>query len=172
MQVATQTEPVISWNVMQASETWKRLTPQQRVWVLKFIASDDSIAATRMAYPTATDKSVKCMSYELRKNPGIVAALDFYNGKTELELDLEEIQKQIDAAEPGSIAATKLIALKASLKRGVKSTVEEPDTKSKATDEASPKFKVGDICVQDGKKYRVTSIDANGKPLTADEVEP
>jgi hypothetical protein len=163
---ATQIEPAV-W----ASEQWKRLTPQQRVWVLKFIVSDDPIASTRTAYPTATDKSVKCMSYELRKNPGILSALDFYNGKTDLEIDLDEIQKQIDAAEPGSIAATKLIALKASLKRGVKPTSEEPETKSQATDGASPKFNVGDICVQDGKKYRVTSIDVNGKPLTADEVE-
>jgi hypothetical protein len=164
MHVATQTEP-ISWDVMQASETWKRLTPQQRVWVLKFIASDDSIAATRTAYPTATDKSVKCMSYELRKNPGIVAALDFYNGKTELELDLEEIQKQIDAAEPGSIAATKLIALKASLKRGVKSASEEP----KATDE-SLASKIGDIVLVDGKKHRVTAVDENGKPTDGEPI--
>jgi hypothetical protein len=171
MQVATQIEPTVSWDVMQASEPWKRLTPQQRIWFVHFIASDDSVAATRIAYPTATDKSVKCMSYEMLKRPAIIAALDFYNGKSDLEIDLDEIQKQIDAADPGSIAAQKLIALKASLKRGLKAASEEPETKSKATDESkSLVSQIGDIVLVDGKKHRVTAVDEHGKPTDGEPI--
>jgi hypothetical protein len=42
------------------------------------------------------------------------------SGKSEHELDLEEIQTHLDHAEPGSVAAQRLLALKNSLKRGIK----------------------------------------------------
>ena len=35
---------------------------------------------------------------------------------------------------------------------------------------AETRFKVGDICVRDGKKYRITRVDENGQALSGDEL--
>lgn len=141
--MATATTLPVNYDVpntqrLEASPEWANLTTQQRVWVTVYLATGGSaLTATKVAYPKAkSEKNSRVMSYELAKNSRILAALSVAAGKfvpekteTERLAEGEErqrkslirtVQKQLDAAEPGSIAAQKFSDQLERLKIGVK----------------------------------------------------
>jgi hypothetical protein len=103
--MATAQPTPVAWEQFRTSHEWRALSPARKVWVAEFIVGSDAFAATRKAYPKAKDKSARCMTYQLRKNPEIVAALEFYQGGLNREMLISEVRAQLRAAEPGSIAA-------------------------------------------------------------------
>jgi hypothetical protein len=160
-----ESEATHACEAMRASEPWKRLTVQQRAWVTAYVSNGgDHLAATRTAYRCSSEKTAQCMSYEVRKHPDIVETL-FY-AKSDRERLILIVETNLKSAAPGSVAASHFTAQLKSL------LCDEPNKAEPTPENENPdhRFKVGDICVQNHQTYRVTSIDANGQPLTADEV--
>jgi hypothetical protein len=182
--MATATQPMpMSWEQFTASHVWNALSPARKCWLTAYVANGgDALDATRQAYPTATEKSIRCMSYELRKAPEILDAIEFYNGGVTREVLMAEVREAIRKAEPGSVAHQKLLAQRERLAIGIKTgphVVDDDDDApedSQPTSEASPtKFFVGQLVNErgpDGVLHtgRVTVIDSEGKP-TIKEVD-
>jgi hypothetical protein len=172
--MAATVEPVIksggiSWAEFESTTQWKRLTPAQKFWFIAYLASGDEVFAARLAFHCRSELNTRNLARQTSKSPRVVAALNVYRGKSEREVFLEELERTIRASEDGSVAKVRAMSLYARLKFDI---ADEPEAKdaTKNPPEPAPKFAVGDICVQDGVRYRVTSIDEHGKPLAADEV--
>jgi len=170
MAIAAQTfEPQpMSWETFTASPYWKGLSPARQVWVTVYVSNGgDALAATKAAYPEAKEKSVRCMSYELRKTPEIVDALEFYRGGVTREVLLAECRAQLRRAEPGSVSAQRLLSQLERLVLGIKPGPRGVDEDTEP--EVAPGKKVGDIIYQGATKLRVTEVSATGKVLNAEE---
>lgn len=153
----------------QHSTEWRALTVKQQKWLIVYLYTNDALAATKSAFSCATETNAKCLSREMQKHRAIVAALDAWNGKSERQIALDELRRNIDASKPGSTAHAKFYGQWLKMKFDIdfedgKSEVAEPET---ATVTAQ-RFSVGDICVQDGQRFRITSVDSNGAALTAE----
>jgi hypothetical protein len=180
----------ISWEALTASEQWRSLTPQQRAWVNAFVSNGgDPIGATRTAYHCKSERNARCLSYEVRKHPAVVAALGFWQGKTDRDLLIEQVRFQIRHAEPGSVAASRFIAQLERLILGGDQAVAdghgvsiEPEAKASVksavehdASSATP-FYVGQLVTQrddEGVVHtgRVLVISADGKPTQIEEVK-
>jgi hypothetical protein len=170
MSAATiEVEIIEVWNRLKNSTAWAALTESQKVFVTEFVATGSALLATKAGYHAKSDANARVLSYELAKNPTIVAALDVAAGKvkTDREILIEEVRRQLRAAERGSVAASKFSAQLERLLLGGKLEVEEKPN----AEAPKPRLKVGDICVQSGQKYRVTAVNEDGQPIAADEVD-
>jgi hypothetical protein len=146
------------WQQLVRSNPWQRLTTQQKVWTSAFIANGGSTSsATMKAYPRAKKSSVPAMSWELLKNPRIRAVLDFWAGKDDRVRMVEIVRKQLDAAEPGSVSASRLTQQLERLLLGAPEAGRRPGEPKKESD--SQRFKVGDVVEQDGKRYRIEAVE-------------
>ncbi len=160
-----------TWDELEASPQWHRLSSQQKAWVVIHITTGDPVQATSFAYRCSSPKNARCLSYEIRKSEAVVDALNFWNGKSERDLMLEHAQENLRNSEPGSIAASKFLAMCIQL-GGLTRPAATPAAGDCGTFDPEPtRFKVGDICTQDGTNYRVTKLDAVGKILEAEEIE-
>ncbi len=159
-----------------------RLTERQKLMIETYITSGaDKTLSVLTAYHVKDRETARKMSYESFSRPGVIQVLNAYWGVTPFEAFKQDVERAV-RNKSLSVAQIRALELQARL-NGWSSTNlpnlhghDEPDAESKiettATSEVSPeRFQVGDICFQDGQKYRVTSIDANGQPLTADEVQ-
>jgi hypothetical protein len=182
--------------VAQLSQTaeFRRLTRKQAGWVSTYIQGYldtgifDSLAATKATYECCSLASFQALGSHLKSQPKIKAVVDLFLGSAhrDIAFDLVEIQRAIDAADPGSIAAQRLIILKARLKHGLRSSLKNPaeaptpqseTSKPQRVTPAAPtpsinRFQVGDIATQDGERYRITAVDENGKPTAVDNLGP
>ncbi len=168
--------PKTSWSRLELSPEWVRLTPPQRVFVVEFLATGSAFLATKVGYRAKSEKNSRVLSYELAKNPFIVAAVDVATGRvrSEREILISEVQRQLKAAETGSIAATKLTAqLERLILGGQQEELDdepanevEPSSNSQKTIVA----KVGDIVLVNGVQHRVSVVDENGRPTEGEPV--
>jgi hypothetical protein len=144
------------WSRLEQSPQWKNLTDSQRLWVTQFLATGNALSATKAAYK-AKPANARVLSYELAKNPSILAALDVAAGniKSEREILIETVRAQLKAAEKGSVAASKFSAQLERLVLDGKPEVEdEPEAEAPSVAGAQA-FPIGSIIVQDGKRYEV-----------------
>jgi hypothetical protein len=167
--------PDFDWAEMDASLAFLALTPQQRVWVAHYLETGSIFEATEFAYPNATPKNANVMSYEIAKSPRVVAALAVASGKpvtvesereqlakTELKQRkklIATVQKQLAAAEEGSVAATKLTTQLERLQLGITGIhLKDKSAKSpEVTEPSTQTFPIGAVITQDGKSYRVVA---------------
>jgi len=152
------------------SPQWAALTDSQKIWVIQFLATGNALSATRSAYKTKSEANNRVLSYELRKNPTIVAALDAATGKVTpvkserlrlIEIEQRQrkkligtVEKQLKAAKEGSIAASKFSDQLERLKLGIKAgphVIDAPEAEAPLVQA----FPIGSIIVQDGKRYEV-----------------
>jgi hypothetical protein len=153
MDTATQSNS-LTWDQFSASSQWSALSPARQRWVTAFLANGgNALAATRLAYPDAKEKSIRCMSYEIRKLPEILDALEVYHGGPTREVLLAEVRAAIRKAEPGSVAHQKLLAQRERLVLGIKTGRHPVDGDADESDVQA--FPIGSVIVQDGKKYHV-----------------
>jgi hypothetical protein len=168
-----------AFDALRASAEWRALSAQQRVWLTEYLTNGgDPIAAARVAYPDAKAKSQVAMSYQIPKSPALMDALTWWRWRDARNSRVEMIaliRQQIAKAEPGSVAATKLVSM---LKTLTQQSADDTEAKLETADSylietaaQDQQFSIGDIVVQDGQRYRVTSVDERGRPLTADEVQ-
>jgi hypothetical protein len=131
-----------SWEAFERSSVWEALTPQQRLWVVEVLANGgDRIAATRVAYHCRTAKTAQILSYEVRKHPTIVAALEAYRGVPRAEF-LAELRRTIRSAVDGSVAQVKAQALYARLAFGVEGETDGRPASNSEESAAAPDRKV------------------------------
>jgi len=169
--MATQIKDAETADVFHASREYVRLTAKQRAWLDIFIFTRDAVLATKTAYNAASDTYARLLAHQIEANSRIRAALNVYQGRSEQEIFLADLQETIRRAPKGSVAQVRAQALYARMKFGVSTPDSDHEPVAPTAASESPlRFQVGEICLQDGKQYRVTSIDVNGQPLTADEV--
>lgn len=71
---------LLSWDLFVASEPWKRLTNQQQMFVRVLIATGDTKAAVRIAYPAANAHSRIVMASSMPQSTRVRAALAYWGG--------------------------------------------------------------------------------------------
>jgi hypothetical protein len=155
----------------------REMTPKQRAWIQKFITTSDALVTTKAVYKCKSDQNARILSYEIRKNPKVVAVLDVLNGASESDSRLtasaseqkkqakkvrrylKKLAKDLDLAEPGSTARQRLHALYARVAfnvgdgRLVRGLVADSDE----DDDGVERFKIGETFKQDGKRYKVVA---------------
>jgi hypothetical protein len=147
------------------------------LWLVVFVATGSALEATKAGYKTKSEANARVLSYELSKNPKIIAALDVAQGVTRSERDLlvAEVKSQLRAAERGSVAASRLVAQLERLLLPGASKV--PTGSEDSLDEAETlRFHVGQIVTQrdgDGMLHtgRVLAVDANGQATQIEEIK-
>jgi hypothetical protein len=159
--------PRLTWIEFEKSPEYRHLSRKQKLWLIFFLATGDAIAATKSAFD-AKPANLRSVAWKVERNDYVRSAIAKWRGQSERDKFLAELQAALDKCEPGSVAQARNLSLMARLKFGLNE--EEEKDASKSAQEPELKFAVGDICVQDGVRYRVTSVDEHGKPLAADEV--
>jgi hypothetical protein len=170
MEAVASIEPgKMKWEEFRQSAEWINLTPAQQAWLVSFFATNDAMYATRVAFPNCAERNRRSMAWQIERVPRIVAAMNLWRGKTEREIFLQELEKTIRASEDGSVAKVRAMSLYARLKFDLE-TPDAPEEPGKTSPAKAERFKVGDVVIQKGVKYRATKVDQNGKILEADEV--
>jgi hypothetical protein len=161
----TPTVRAISKEALHTSKEYLALTDKQKVWVNTFIETSDPKRATVEAYGGDTSPEYRAMlCRKIQTSPRILDVLDVWFGVSSRDKFLRTLEADIKTLQGvAKIQALKLYARAAGI-------LDDSDDVESAAIEPEHKFSVGDICVQSGLKFRVTSIDLDGKPLTAEEV--
>jgi hypothetical protein len=90
----------------------------------------DATAATRAAYVFSTPESYRTLGCQVRSSKKVQTVVSLFLKAVQRDIlfDLAEIQRAIDAAEPGSVAQHRLISLKARMRRGIQSEPEDDES--------------------------------------------
>jgi len=133
----------------EATREFSRCTAKQKVWLQTFIANGgEAVQATVAAFNCTDVRHAQIYSYAVLRSLKIRAALNLYLGKSEREIEtqkeqtsraklLRKVRQNLREAEPGSIAAQRLLAQEERLVFGGKSEAEdEPQTASKPEPES------------------------------------
>jgi hypothetical protein len=170
--------------VLARSAEFRHLTRQRKIWLMAFLTNgNDSLAATRQAYPDATAKSQAVMAHQLLRAQDLIDALDVWkwrseNARTQL---LSQAEYQLARCEPGSVSAQRLLAQIERLTIGIKHGRHELEDENPnepeeplATSGAVKTFIVGMIVNErgpDGVLHtgKVTAVAADGSP-TIEEI--
>jgi hypothetical protein len=164
----SETKGAISLAELQASTEYLACTPKMQVWLTTLIQSNfDYKLATVKAFNCKNLRQAHIFSYAVRKWPVIRAALNLYLGRSEQDVFLADLQETIRRAPKGSVAQVRAQALYARLKFGVSTPDSEPEPEAE-TGTSPARFSVGDTCQVDGKPYRITAVDANGRPTSGE----
>lgn len=159
----TATQQPMSIEAFHALSEYLALTEGQKKWVDIFIETPDANLATRKAYGATDAAYVAMLTRKIETSPRIIAALDRYLGRTPRERFLRDLELDIKHAK--GMGRAELRRLQAQI-LGFDATDAELGAPT------GERFKVGDLCVQNGRTYRITAIDPEtGRPLTADEIE-
>ena len=184
MSSTNQTVP-ISGAQLESSERYQVLTERQKVFVTDYLANGDAVVSVQRAFRCKDEKTAKVMSYQVLQHPKVADCLAEFQGKSELEIQIEGARRDVlKAPDYEKTNARRLLCeLTGLLTPSNRSKVRSIDSQADEADEpeaedsqpraeASPaRFKVGDICIQSGQKFRVTAVDKDGQPVAADEGE-
>jgi hypothetical protein len=165
-----------------ASAAFRVLSPRHAQWARLYLQGFiqtgifDHAAATKIVYPSSCAGRVRAQSCWLRHNPKVLAVVKLFLDSAEKNIaaDLAEIQRAIEAADPGGIAMQRLIILKARLKYGLRSGLkkpvetENPKPQAEVRVDVSPRNQIGSVVPYDGGWLRVTVVDVNGQPTDGD----
>jgi hypothetical protein len=156
---------------LHLTKEYGSLTDKQRAWVDALIETQSAMEATRRVYGDSGNRYVALRARQIEGSRIITAVLDTFYARTPREKFIRDLERVLAHSTSGferagarSLYAEMVFDLSDSSKNA------DPDSSGQKA-EAPARFNVGDICVQNCRKYRVTSVDENGKPLTADEVE-
>jgi hypothetical protein len=166
------TTPIDEFVALRVSPPFRRMTPQQKNWLLEYLRTGSLHSATKLAYPEANENSQRAMPYQILKAQAVRECLDWYrfhDAESSRQALIDLVRKQLDAAEPGSVSAQRLCAQLQSLTISNKpsSREEAPGPEESAQAQGS---KIGDIVLVEGVKYRVTAVDENGKPTDGEPI--
>jgi hypothetical protein len=124
------------------SPEFRACTDKQQRWLLALVETGgDYTAATLTAYGSKNARQAQVFSYAVRDVPRVKAALDFYRGLTPLDVLLEEVTRNLNRAEPGSVSAQRLLAQKERLIRqslGLAPVKDDDESETPATESRVP----------------------------------
>jgi hypothetical protein len=99
---------------------WQRLTARQKFWLETYLASgNDRQLATNCSYEISGENA-RTFSYQIVHQKKIQAALNRYFNKSERDIFIEQLERDLKTAKPGSAARAKLQETLAQLKFGAK----------------------------------------------------
>jgi hypothetical protein len=139
------TKPRLTVEQVGLSSEYRLLTKKMQTWARVYIqhfidtGTWDPLKATQAAFTSANLNVARVTSWRVKRHPLMKDVLDLFinSRKTPLELDLEEIQRHLDACDPGSIAAVKLLATKRRLKAGLPAEP-EAEKPAKTSEQSKP----------------------------------
>jgi hypothetical protein len=107
------------------SSEYRRLTKRMQKWAATYIGHYlatgewDPVKATLAAFTSANLNVCRATTWRVKKHPQMKEVIDLFVNATKSPqaLALEEIQRNIDAAELGSVAIQRFISMKHSLLR-------------------------------------------------------
>jgi len=150
------TLPTIDLSTLTQSMPWKRLSLAQKVFVKAYILNDgNALAAAKIAYPKASPVSIRSMGWETRHAKNVEAALNWWAGKDNRARMIELVEKQIAAAEPGSVAASRLLAQLERLTLG--SAVGQHGAPKETPSDGVQRYAVGDVVTQNGHMFQIVA---------------
>jgi len=98
----------MAWAEFEKTAEWARLSVRQKMFVQTYVSSGrDQVLATTCAYETSSKENTRIFSYELIKQPDIVQAMNRYYNLSPRDIFIQDIQRDIKASEPGSLARAK-----------------------------------------------------------------
>jgi hypothetical protein len=173
METTTALTPI---QVMQTSEAWRALTPRLKRWLVYYIVHErNAVEATMATAKCKSELNAKLQSYKTRKHKNIKLCLDMLDEKSDRDIIVEGLRESVRHATPGSIASLRGYALLARLLLADKPPASESDddwgSEQKKQKSRKQKFEVGQIVLQNGVKFRITALSADGKIEAATEVE-
>jgi alkanesulfonate monooxygenase SsuD/methylene tetrahydromethanopterin reductase-like flavin-dependent oxidoreductase (luciferase family) len=197
--MATEIIPVpqkLTCEDIQKSAEFLRLSKRMRVFALAYIqhyittGEWDAVRAAREAYTHKNMEVLRVAACRVRKHPKMLEVLDLFmrNTKTaaelaqealqrklrDLEREIRDIERHLAAADAGSTAGQRLISTRREVRHEMDALAEQIAKGVQVAPKPEPaphRYNVGDIFTQDGVQYQTTSVDADGQPLTADEVK-
>jgi len=155
----------MSLTALEQTAEFKRLSPARAAWVRAYLQHflDTGLLnhtrATHTAYVCSNDENARTFGHRIKNSPSVKAVLDVFSNswkrdvdfsREEIQQQIAEIQKHLDASEPGSTAANRLIELKVTLMRDLKRIAP-----SSAPPPQSEQVLAEKIEVRDGKRLRV-----------------
>jgi hypothetical protein len=180
---AEQTEQRMSLSDLSRTPEFNQLSLKMEKFVAIYLQSlistgtADVLAAVKGArYNCKSDQNARILGFQLLANPKIVLVLNRFFGVTPTEAFRKQVQKAISNKKL-SVAQVRALELYSNINGFEKTAVgvvskavsdknhgheDEPATVT------AQRFSVGDICVQDGQRFRITSVDLNGAALTAE----
>jgi hypothetical protein len=113
----------LSLNALSRASEFRVLTVRQQLWLQTYIQSEidlgvaDRILATRCAFDSQDEETVRTLSYETLRNKKVQVALRVWQnfGISQREIMLEDVKADIKASKPGSAARAKLRAIELKL---------------------------------------------------------
>ena len=171
---AVMTEPTAAWERLEDSQEWARLSDKQRAFLTVFLATTDSLASAGIVYCPSSKENLRSIAWQTLHKASVIEALDVARGtEHETELTREELisetRRHLRRAQPGSVAADRLLARLERLKKSEQPTTEPLSEISIEDRKPQQKFTVGQIVTQKDSQGivhhgRVVSVDADGKP--------
>jgi hypothetical protein len=160
----------------ESSKRYQVLTERQKAFVLAYLASGDAIEAVLLSFQVKDPNIARVMSYQVLQHPKVADCLAEFQGKTELEIQIEGARRDVlKAPNYAKERARRLLCELTGLlpKNGGKA---EPGKDSQPTVECDATiFHVGQLVNErgpDGVLHtgRVLAIDADGTPTKIEEV--
>jgi hypothetical protein len=175
MPTSSELKGVITLAELQATPQFLDCSTKMQRWLTVLIETGSYFRATTEAFSCASERQAQIFSYAVRKWPKIRACLNLYLGRSAEQIRIEKeqeerrnllrrVRRNLMKAEPGSVAAMRLLAQEERLLFGVKVTDDEAETP--APPKTGHRFAVGEILEQDGVCYEVTALAPNGDPIT------
>jgi hypothetical protein len=173
---------------LAATIEFAHLSPKMANWVRAYVKNYidsgklDPTTATKAAYDCRSDETARTFGYQLIGNPKIILALNRFFGNSPEQAFLKEVERAIYNRKltVAQVRALELLCRvngwanglprSTDIRVGAQNEPEENTAPAVPPQTSRPRFRVGDLCTQNGQTFRVTSVDANGQPLTAEEV--
>ncbi|HXA78727.1 MAG TPA: hypothetical protein VNV41_16450 [Candidatus Acidoferrales bacterium] len=173
---------VMTLDELKLTPEYQLLAPKMQMFVASYVqhfvdlGSFDPTWAVQNSYECSTPEHSRIFGYQLLSNGKVIAALNTFFGVSPEEAFRAAVAK---AVHNRRLTNSQIRALELQCRINGWSSAGLPNSRGREVAEPEPEAvaapiiqsNVGDIVVQAGVKYRVTSVDAAGKPLTADEVE-
>jgi hypothetical protein len=178
------------------SAEFLRLSKRMRNFALAYIqhyittGEWDAVRATREAFTYANLNVLRVAACRVRKHPKMVEVLTLFmnSSKTALEIKLDaltreirDIERNLAASDAGGIAAQRMLSMRREVRREIDKLTEQianapPPTPEPLEVPAVPnstaphRFKVGELCIVNGKPYTITKVDDEGKALAGEPI--
>lgn len=164
---------VITLAELHELRVYRDLNDRQQKLVDVFISSggDKTEAFMRAGYRFKNRETAHKYSSVYFANRSVRACLAVYKGIGEKEQFIAELNRALrdPRISPAKVA---LFRLRAQVSRFIPIATPTDEPVAPPVESSVPaaphRHAVGDIVIQGGKKYRITSVDANGKPLSGD----
>lgn len=169
-QIKRTTMPI---ELLRIEPCFVRLTERQKLMIETYITSGaDKVLSVLTAYHVKDRETARKMSYEAFSRPAVIQVLNAYWGVTPFEAFKRDVERAV-RNKSLSVAQIRALELQARVSgwgcANIPNSHGHDEREPEAETGTSPaRFSVGDTCQVDGKPYRVTAVDENGRPTSGE----